>query len=104
MPIAAHSERRRPDRPAEVEGEDLRARIAPELQAISASSTFTRARRSNDEGVADIADMQRKAERRRAFRTGKKSGGPSRCSSRSGPAQTAEKGIMWARLRVEIGG
>ena len=32
------------------------------------------------------------------------SGGPSRWVSRSGPAQTAESGIMWARFRVETGG
>ena len=34
----------------------------------------------------------------------KNSGGASRCSSRSGPAQTADNGIMWARLSVETGG
>src|SRR5271165_2807290 len=31
-------------------------------------------------------------------------GGPPRCSLRSGPAHTAESGIMWARLSVETGG
>jgi hypothetical protein len=30
--------------------------------------------------------------------------GAPKCSSRSGPAHTAESGIMWARLSVEIGG
>jgi hypothetical protein len=34
----------------------------------------------------------------------KRSGGPPRCSLRSGPAHTAESGIMCARLSVETGG
>jgi hypothetical protein len=34
----------------------------------------------------------------------KKSGGAEKCSSLSGPAQTAGDGIMWARFRVETGG
>ena len=106
MPVAAHGERGRTDRAAEVEGEDLRARDSAETAAPSAPAARTCRRRS----ARPPACGRR---RRRAARAGtasrlrsaaKRSGGPSRCSLRSGPAQTAESGIMWARFRVEIGG
>ena len=69
VPVAAHRERGRPDRAAEIEGEDLRARIAPELQRHQRQQhALAGAGRADDQGVADIADMEGEAERRRAFR------------------------------------
>ena len=69
MPVAAHRQGRRPDRPAEVEGEDLGARISAELEGHQRQQDgLPRAGRADDQSVADIADMEREAERRRAFR------------------------------------
>ena len=106
VPVAAHRERGSTDRAAEIEGEDLGAGIAPELQRHQRQQhALAGAGRADDQGVADIADMEGEAgtassprswRRRAAVRP--------RCSSRSGPAQTAENGIMCARLSVEIGG
>ena len=69
MPVAAHRKRRRADRTAEVEGEDLRSGIAAELHRHQRQQhALSRVRRSDDQGMADIADVKRKPERRRAFR------------------------------------
>ncbi len=71
MPVAAHGERRRPDRAAEIEGENLRAGIAAKLQGHqSQQHAFAGAGRPDDQRVADVADMQRETEGRRAFRPG----------------------------------
>ncbi len=52
-----------PDRAAEVEGEDPGAGIAPELQRHQRQKhTLAGTRRADHQGVADIADMERKAE------------------------------------------
>ena len=76
MPVAAHCEGRGPDRAAEIEGEDLGARVAAELQRHQRQQHgLSRAGRPDDQGVADIADMEREAERRRAFRPGEEERG-----------------------------
>src|SRR5690606_22242299 len=59
VPVAAHGERRSPDTAAEVEGEHLRSRIAPELQGHEGEQHgFARAGRADDKGVAYVADME----------------------------------------------
>ena len=69
VPVAAHRERRGADRAAEIEGEDLRAGVAAELQRHQRQQhALAGAGRADDQRVADIADMEREAERRRAFR------------------------------------
>ena len=63
MPIAAHRQRRRPDRTAEIEGEDLSAGISAELQGHQRQQNgFAGARWADDQGMADVADMQGKPE------------------------------------------
>ena len=60
VPIAAHGERGGPDAAAEVEGEDLRAGIAAELQRHQRQQhALAGAGRPDDQRVADIADMER---------------------------------------------
>ena len=50
------------------EGEDLSAGIAAELQGHQRQQNgFTGARRADDQGMTDVADMQGKPERGRAF-------------------------------------
>ena len=69
VPVAAHGERRRADRSAEVKGEDLGARIAPELQGHQRQQhALAGASRSDDQGVAHVADMETEAEWRGPFR------------------------------------
>ena len=76
MPVAAHRQRRGPDRAAEIEGEDLGARVAAELQRHQRQQHgLPRAGRPDDQGVANIADMEREAERRRALRPGEEERG-----------------------------
>ena len=71
MPVAAHGKGGRPDRPAKVEGEDLRVRIAPELQRHQRQQhALAGAGRAHDQRMADVADMEGEAERRRALRPG----------------------------------
>ncbi len=71
MPVAAHGERSGADRAAEVEGEDLAARVPPELKRHQRQQHgFSGAGRADDEGVTDIPDMQRKPERGGAFGPG----------------------------------
>ena len=68
VPVAAHRERRGADRAAEVEGENLGAGVAAELQRHQREQhRFAGACRPDDERMADIADMEAEAERRRAF-------------------------------------
>ena len=68
VPVAAHGERGRPDRAAEIEGEDLGARIAAELQRHQRQQHgLAGAGRTDHQRVADVADMEGEAERRRAF-------------------------------------
>ena len=68
VPVAAHGERGRADRAAEIEGEHLGAGVAAELQRHQREQhALARAGRADDQRVADIADMKRKAEGRRAF-------------------------------------
>ena len=106
VPVATHGKGRGPDRAAEIEGEHLGPGIAAELQRHQRQQhALAGAGRSDHEGMPDVTDMQGEPERGRAFGPGKEEqGGAPRCSSRSGPAHTAESGIMWARLRVETGG
>ena len=69
VPVAAHGERGRADRAAEIEGEDLGAGIAAELQRHQREQhALAGAGRADDQRVADIADMEREPERRRSFR------------------------------------
>ena len=75
MPVAPHGERRRPDRPAEIEGKNLRVGIAAKLQGHqSEQHAFAGAGRPDDQCVADIPDMERETEGCRAFRPGKEQG------------------------------
>src|SRR6516162_7819527 len=105
MPVATHRQRCGANRAAEVESKNLIARIAPELQRHQRQQDrLARAGRADDKGVADIADMKRETERCRAVGLAKNSGGAPKCSSRAGPAQTADNGIMCARFSVETGG
>ncbi len=68
VPVAPHRQRGRPDRAAEVEGEDLCIRIAPKLKRDEREQHgLASAGRPDDQRVADVADMQRKAKRRAAF-------------------------------------
>ena len=68
VPVAAHGERGGADRAAEIEGEDLSARIAAELQRHQRQQhRLAGAGRTDHQRMADIADMQREAERRRAL-------------------------------------
>ena len=68
MPVAAHGERCGADRAAEVEGENLIVRIAPELQRHQRQQhRLAGAGRADHQGMADIADMERKPERGRAL-------------------------------------
>ena len=81
--------------------------VAPELQRHQRQEhALAGARRTHDQRVADVANVQ--IDSRNGVAPSvlpNSSGGASRCSSRSGPAQTAESGIMWARLSVlETGG
>ena len=70
MPVAAHGERGRADRAAEVEGEDLASRIAAELQRHQRQQHgLAGAGRTDHQRMADIADMQRKAKRGRSLRS-----------------------------------
>src|SRR5712664_2024522 len=95
MPVAAHRQRCGADRAAEVESKNLIVRIAPELQRHQRQQyRLARAGRTDDEGVADIADMKREAERRCALGLAKK---------QRRRAQMLV-GIMCARLSVETGG
>ena len=72
VPVAAHGERGGTDRAAEIEGEDLGAWIAPELQRDQRQQhALAGAGRADHKGVADIADMERETEWRRAFGLGK---------------------------------
>src|SRR3546814_10911465 len=62
------SDLRHPDRAAEIEGEHLAGLIAAELHGDQREQhRFAGAGRSDDQGMADVADMQREAERRRSF-------------------------------------
>ena len=72
MPVAAHGEGGCADRPAKVEGEDLRIWIAPELQRHQRQQhALAGTGGAYDQRGTDVADMQREAEGRRAFRPGK---------------------------------
>ena len=68
MPIAIHGECGRADRPPEIEREDLGAGVAAKLQRHQGQQhALAGAGRSDDQGVSDIADMQREAKRSRAL-------------------------------------
>ena len=59
MPVAAKGQRRRAHRSAEVESEDLALGVAPELQRHQRQQhRFAGAGRADDQGVADVADVQ----------------------------------------------
>ena len=76
LPVAAHAERGSADRSTKIEGEDLAAFVAPELQRHQRQQHgFACPCRANDEAVSDIADMKGKAERGRAFGLAVKQGG-----------------------------
>jgi hypothetical protein len=58
LPVAAAGERCRPDRAPEIEGEDLRAVIPPELQRHQREQDrFARSGRPDNQRVTDIADV-----------------------------------------------
>lgn len=57
LPVAAAGERCRPDRAAEIEGEDLRAVIPPELQRRQRRQDRFALPVVDDQRMADIADM-----------------------------------------------
>ena len=68
MPVAPHGDGRCADRAAEVERNDLRRAVAAELQRDERQQDrLTGARRSDDQRVADISNMQRKPEWRGTF-------------------------------------
>src|SRR5579885_3321420 len=68
MPVAAHGKRRSPDRAAEIEGKDLRVAIAAELERHKREQHgLACAGWTGNEGMADIANMEREAERGRSF-------------------------------------
>jgi hypothetical protein len=68
VPVAAHRERRRPDRTAEVESEDPGIGVAPELQGHQRQQhALAGAGRTDHQRVPDIADMERQPERRRTL-------------------------------------
>ena len=76
LPIAATGDGGSADRAAEIEGEDLVMRIAPELHRHQGEQhRFARTGRADDQRVSDIADMKGKAERGRAFGLAVKQGG-----------------------------
>src|SRR5438067_289810 len=63
MPVTIHGERGRPDRTAKVERKDLRVRVTAELERHeSKQNRLAGPRRSHNEGVADITDMERESE------------------------------------------
>ena len=98
-------ERRCADRSAEIEGEDLVVPITTELHRHQRQQHgLAGAGRPHDQRVADIADVERETNGVEPSVLPKKSGGALKCSSRAGPAQTAESGIMCARFNVETGG
>jgi hypothetical protein len=69
VPVAPHGERGRTDRTAKIEGEDPGSRVPPELQRHqSQKDTLAGTRRTDDQSVADIANVERKAKRRGPFR------------------------------------
>ena len=58
MPVAAHGQRRRADRAAKIESEDLGAGIAPKLQGHECQQhRLAGAGRPDDQSVPDVADM-----------------------------------------------
>ena len=68
VPVAAHCQRRRADAAAEIEREDLRALVAAELQGHQRQQhALAGTGRADHQGMADIADMKRKAERGRTL-------------------------------------
>ena len=70
VPVAAHRQCGGADRAAEIEGEDLGAGIAAELERHQRQQhALAGAGRAHDQRMADIADMQREPERGGAFRS-----------------------------------
>ena len=68
VPVATHGERRRADRAAKIEGEDLGIRVAAELQRHQRQQDrLAGTGRTHHQGMADIADMKRKSKRRRSL-------------------------------------
>ena len=106
MPVAAHGERGGADRAAEVEGKDLDSADSGGTAAPSAPAAPTCRRRSDPPPAYG-------RHRRRGAKSGTASH-PRSCRRTaaarrdarlaSGPAQTADSGIMCARLSVETGG
>ena len=69
VPIALHGERRGPDRPAEVEGKDLGARIPAELQRHQREQYgFAGTGRTDHQRMPDVPDVEGEAKRRGSFR------------------------------------
>src|SRR5262249_57217604 len=72
VPVATHGECGYPDRAAEIEGKDLRLRIASKLQRHERQQhALAGAGRSDHERVPAMADIQGEPERGRAFGLGK---------------------------------
>ena len=76
VPVAAHGEHGRTDGAAEIEREDLGAGVAAELERHQRQQhRLAGAGRTDDERMADIADVKGKPERGRAFRLAEQQGG-----------------------------
>ena len=76
MPVTAHGKRRGADRAAEIEGEDLRVGIAAELHGHQREKDgLARAGRTDDQRMADIADVKGKPERGASLGLAKEQGG-----------------------------
>src|SRR3546814_16310177 len=87
LPIADHGQSGSTDRAAEIEGEDLIVGIPPELQRHQRQQhRLAGSSGADDEGVADIADMKRQAERGGAF-------GP--CMEQGGRSEERRVGKEW---------
>lgn len=71
LPVATHGKRGGTDGTAEVEGENLRAFVTPELERHEGEQhALAGTCRANDHRVPDVADMKGEAERRRPFGLG----------------------------------
>ena len=76
MPVTAHGKRRGADRAAEIEGEDLRVGIAAKLQGHQGEKDgLARTGRTDDQRMADIADVKGKPERSASLSLAKEQGG-----------------------------
>ena len=81
------------DRAAEVEGEDPRARVAPELERHQGEEhALAGTGRAGHEGVADVPNMERKTGRR-----GRRNADDVRCGAIA--ANTSARPTAWLRTQ-----